>query len=52
MRSTPFGNMLRLEQLTTLIELIGELSEDFADPMGELYQQDISSGHNGQYWDT
>lgn len=33
-----------------LLELIGEASEGFCDPLGELYQQAVSSGHNGQYW--
>jgi len=37
-------------QLVTLVTLIGDGSENFADPLGELYQQAISSGHNGQYW--
>ena len=37
-------------QLVTLLSLIGDSSEDFADPLGELYQQAISSGHNGQFW--
>ena len=37
-------------QLATLLTLIGDGSENFADPLGELYQQAISSGHNGQFW--
>lgn len=36
--------------LVKLLELIGDASEGFCDPLGELYQQSISSGHNGQYW--
>jgi len=37
-------------QLVTLLTLIGDGSENFSDPLGELYQQAISSGHNGQFW--
>jgi len=37
-------------QLVTLLTLIGDGSEEFCDPLGELYQQAISSGHNGQFW--
>ena len=37
-------------QLVILLTLIGDCSEEFCDPLGELYQQAISSGHNGQYW--
>ena len=37
-------------QLVTLVTLIGEGSEEFCDPLGELYQQAISNGHNGQFW--
>lgn len=37
-------------QLVTLLTLIGDGSEEFCDPLGELYQQAISSGNNGQFW--
>jgi type I restriction enzyme M protein len=37
-------------QLVTLLTLIGDGSEGLADPLGELYQQAISNGHNGQFW--
>ncbi|MDB5285264.1 MAG: Type restriction enzyme protein [Mucilaginibacter sp.] len=37
-------------QLVNLVTLIGDASGDFCDPLGELYQQAISNGHNGQYW--
>ncbi len=37
-------------KLVKLLELIGEASEGFRDPLGELYQQYISSGHIGQFW--
>ena len=40
----------RVQQLVHLVTLIGDASEGFCDPLGELYQQAISSGHNGQYW--
>jgi type I restriction-modification system DNA methylase subunit len=36
--------------ISVLVTLIGDASEGFCDPLGELYQQAISSGHNGQYW--
>jgi type I restriction enzyme M protein len=39
-----------VSQLVTLINIIGDLSEGFADPLGELYMQAISNGHNGQYF--
>jgi len=45
-----FRNHPKVTQLTTLITLIGDLSEDFSDPIGELYMQAISNGHNGQYF--
>jgi hypothetical protein len=40
----------KVTQLVKLLELVGDASEGFSDPLGELYQQAISSGHNGQYW--
>ncbi|MDR3695600.1 N-6 DNA methylase [Mucilaginibacter sp.] len=40
----------KVEQLVNLVTLIGDLSEDFNDPIGELYMQAISNGHNGQYF--
>lgn len=36
--------------MVALLELIGEASENFCEPLGELYQQCISNRHNGQYW--
>ena len=45
-----YQNHPRVTQLVTLINLIGDLSEDFEDPLGELYMQAISNGHNGQYF--
>jgi type I restriction-modification system DNA methylase subunit len=45
-----FRNHPKVNQLITLITLIGDLSEDFSDPIGELYMQAISNGHNGQYF--
>lgn len=38
------------ETLITLLTEIGELSEGFEDPLGELYQQVISKGHHGQFF--
>jgi type I restriction-modification system DNA methylase subunit len=40
----------KVTQLVTLITLIGDLSEGFSDPIGELFMQAISNGHNGQYF--
>ncbi|MFD0751279.1 N-6 DNA methylase [Mucilaginibacter calamicampi] len=40
----------KVEHLVKLITLIGELSENFRDPLGELFMQAISNGHNGQYF--
>jgi type I restriction enzyme M protein len=40
----------KVDQLMKLITLIGDLSEGFNDPLGELYMQAISNGHNGQYF--
>lgn len=45
-----FRNHPKVSQLTILITLIGDLSEGFLDPIGELYMQAISNGHNGQYF--
>lgn len=39
-----------VQQLVKLITLIGDLSEGFRDPLGELFMQAISNGHNGQYF--
>lgn len=40
----------KVQQLISLVTLIGDLSADFNDPLGELYMQAISNGHNGQYF--
>jgi len=40
----------KIKNLTILITLIGDLSEGFNDPLGELFMQAISNGHNGQYF--
>jgi len=40
----------KVEQLGKLITLIGDLSEGLRDPLGELFMQAISNGHNGQYF--
>ena len=36
--------------LSSIFTEIGELSEGFEDPLGELYQQRISKGRNGQFF--
>jgi hypothetical protein len=45
-----FRDHPNVEQLTSMLTLIGYLSEGYADPIGELYVQAISNGHNGQYF--
>jgi len=40
----------KVDQLTSLIAAIGDLSEHYCDPLGELFMQAISSGHNGQFF--
>jgi type I restriction-modification system DNA methylase subunit len=40
----------KVNQLVTLVTIIGDLSENFCDPLGELFMQAISNGHNGQYF--
>jgi type I restriction enzyme M protein len=40
----------KVDQLVKLITIIGDLSEGFCDPLGELYMQAISNGHSGQYF--
>lgn len=41
---------LNKEVFVEMASLIGELSEGFRDPLGELYMQKISHGHMGQYF--
>jgi hypothetical protein len=45
-----YQNHPKVTDLVTLINIIGDLSEGFEDPLGELYMQAISNGHNGQYF--
>lgn len=45
-----YQNHPNVIQLVKLLELIGEVSEGFCDPLGELFMQAISNGHNGQYF--
>lgn len=45
-----YRNHSKVQQLVPLITMIGELSEGFADPLGELFMQAISNGHNGQFF--
>jgi len=45
-----YRNHSKVQQLVTLVTLVGEISENFSDPLGELYMQAISNGHNGQYF--
>lgn len=40
----------KVNQLASLITLIGNLSEGFSDPLGELFMIAISNGHNGQFF--
>jgi len=45
-----FREHKKVDQLIPLIIQIGDLSEDFCDPLGEIYMRAISNGHNGQYF--
>jgi type I restriction-modification system DNA methylase subunit len=38
------------KKVNELVKIVGDLLEGFADPLGELYMQAISNGHNGQYF--
>jgi hypothetical protein len=40
----------KVNQLVSLITIIGDLSEGFSDPLGELFMIAISNGHNGQFF--
>jgi type I restriction enzyme M protein len=40
----------KVAQLVSIIGLLGNLSEGFSDPLGELFMMAISNGHNGQYF--
>lgn len=40
----------RKDTLASIANCIGELSEGFRDPLGELYMQKVSHGHMGQYF--
>ncbi len=45
-----YQNHPKVDQLVKLLTLIGDLSGSFSDPLGELFMQAISNGHNGQYF--
>jgi type I restriction enzyme M protein len=45
-----YRNHKKVNELIELIKIVGDLSEGFSDPLGELYMQAISNGHNGQYF--
>ncbi len=45
-----YRNHKKVNELVNLVKLVGDLSENFSDPLGELYMQAISNGHNGQYF--
>lgn len=45
-----YRNHKKVDELVELVKLVGDLSEGFSDPLGELYMQEISNGHNGQYF--
>lgn len=47
---TRYRSHPKVEQLVKLVTIIGDLSEGYCDPLGELYMQAISNGHNGQYF--
>jgi hypothetical protein len=45
-----YRNHPKVNQLVKLVTMVGDLSEGFCDPLGELFMQAISNGHNGQYF--
>jgi uncharacterized protein (DUF983 family) len=45
-----YRNHPKVNELVELIKIVGDLSENFCDPLGELYIEAISNGHNGQYF--
>lgn len=45
-----FRNHSKVNQLKELVTMIGDLSEGFSDPLGELYMHTISNGYNGQFF--
>ncbi|WP_158827679.1 N-6 DNA methylase [Mucilaginibacter lacusdianchii] len=45
-----YRNHKKVNELVELVKIVGDLSEGFRDPLGELYMQAISNGHNGQYF--
>jgi type I restriction-modification system DNA methylase subunit len=45
-----YRNHKKVNELVELVKMVGDLSEGFRDPLGELYMQAISNGHNGQYF--
>jgi type I restriction-modification system DNA methylase subunit len=45
-----YRNHKKVNELVELVKIVGDLSEGFSDPLGELYMQAISNGHNGQYF--
>jgi type I restriction-modification system DNA methylase subunit len=44
------SNFPRNNTLAPLLAMLGELLEEFSDPLGELYMEMISKGHMGQYF--
>ncbi|RYY49288.1 MAG: SAM-dependent DNA methyltransferase [Chitinophagaceae bacterium] len=45
-----YRNHKKVNELIELVKMIGDLAEGFRDPLGELFMQAISNGHNGQYF--
>lgn len=45
-----YQNHPKVTQLVSLVSIIGDISEGFEDPLGELYMLAISNGHSGQYF--
>jgi len=38
------------EELFSFLEELGECSQHFCDPLGEIFMQEVSKGHNGQFF--
>ncbi len=45
-----YRNHKKVNELVELVKMVGDLAEGFRDPLGELFMQAISNGHNGQYF--
>jgi len=52
-REKQIQGVTKLQKIAGLgeaLQMIGTLSEGFGDPLGDLYMEKVSKGHNGQYF--